>query len=95
MPAVSSRASHARKEDRLTREEKERLLRIGKRKRSGPFNAATDTTEIGKGSALLEPSEAVKQSGTYDIWMEDAENSGRNEDIPITKAPVPKVSMHT
>ena len=36
--------------------------------RKGPFNAVMDPTEVGAGSALLEVSEAVKKSGTYDVW---------------------------
>jgi nucleolar protein 53 len=71
---VYSRPVHERKKDSVTKAEKERLLRIGKRKRTGPSNSAIDLTEIGKGSALLEASEAVKQSGTYDVWMDVGEN---------------------
>jgi nucleolar protein 53 len=70
VPAVYSRAVHERKKDSVTKAETERLLRIGKRKRTGPSNSAIDPTETGKGSALLETSEAVKQSGTYDVWMD-------------------------
>jgi nucleolar protein 53 len=67
---VYSRPVHERKKVSVTKAEKERLLRIGKRKRMGPSNSAMDPTEIGNGSALLETSEAVKQSGTYDVWMD-------------------------
>jgi nucleolar protein 53 len=48
--------------------DKTRLLRIGKRPRRGPFNAVMDPTEIGAGSAPLEVTEAVKESGKYDVW---------------------------
>lgn len=41
---------------------------MGKRPRKGPFNAIMDPTEVGAGSALLEVSEAAKNSGTYDVW---------------------------
>jgi len=34
----------------------------------GPFNASVDPTEMGAGSAMLQPTEAVKQSGKYDMW---------------------------
>jgi nucleolar protein 53 len=85
--AVSLKAPQTRKKDRITKEEKERLLRIGKRKRSGPFNTATDTKEIGNGSALLEPSEAVKQAGTYDVWMEEASQSEEKSLVPKVMPP--------
>ncbi|KAL5514609.1 hypothetical protein ACEPAG_1925 [Sanghuangporus baumii] len=70
IPAVFSRASAApaKKYIRITQEEKKRLLRIAQRKRQGPLNSIEDTTKLGQGSALLEPSHAVKQSGTYDVW---------------------------
>lgn len=45
---------------------------MGKRMRRGPFNAVMDPTENGAGSALLELSEAAKQSGKYDVWGEEA-----------------------
>ena len=41
---------------------------MGKRMRRGPFNAVVDPTETGEGSALLELSEAAKQSGQYNMW---------------------------
>jgi nucleolar protein 53 len=52
----------------LNREEKSRLLRIGKRFRRGPMNTVLDPTEFASGSAILELSEAVKRSGRYDPW---------------------------
>ena len=69
VPAVFSRTtSNPLKRKTLTYEEKDRLLRMGKRQRKGPFNAIMDPTEVGSGSALLEVSEAAKKSGTYDVW---------------------------
>ncbi|KZT64456.1 tumor suppressor protein Gltscr2 [Daedalea quercina L-15889] len=69
IPAVFSRTTaNPLKRKALTYEEKERLLRIGKRPRKGPFNAIVDPTEMGAGSAMLEVSEAAKQGGTYDVW---------------------------
>ena len=70
MPAVFSRAasssnSHKRKAH-LSYEEKSHLLQIGKRPRKGPFNSIVDPTEFGAGSAIIELSEAVKESGKYD-----------------------------
>ena len=72
IPAVFSRASR-RPRSSVTREEKGRLLRVGKRSVKGPFNALVDPTEFGAGSAMLEPTEAVKKSGTYDIWAHTGE----------------------
>ncbi len=71
VPALLSRPSSTStdtKRKRLTHEEKDRLLRMGKRMRRGPFNVVVDPTETGEGSALLELSEAAKQSGQYNMW---------------------------
>lgn len=69
VPAVFSRTSvNPLKRKTLSYEEKGRLLRIGKRPRRGPFNAIMDPTEMGSGSALLDVSEAAKNSGSYDVW---------------------------
>lgn len=66
--SLYSRRSKQPPTTKLTREEKSRLLRMGKRKVKGPFNSHVDTTQLGAGSAILEPSEAVKASGKYDVW---------------------------
>ncbi|KAF5373463.1 hypothetical protein D9615_009513 [Tricholomella constricta] len=71
VPAVFSRPSSTASKKRkpaVSHEEKARLLRIGKRPRKGPFNSVIDPTEFGAGSAIVELSEAVKSSGTYDAW---------------------------
>lgn len=47
---------------------------MAKRKVRGPFHALEDPTELGAGSAMLEPTEAVKTSGTYNVW-EDASDA--------------------
>jgi nucleolar protein 53 len=39
--------------------------------RKGPLNSYVDPTEFGAGSAILEVSEAVKNSGRYDAWAQD------------------------
>ncbi|KAI0301313.1 ribosome biogenesis protein Nop53/GLTSCR2, partial [Russula brevipes] len=52
--------------------EKERLLRIARKDRRGPLNSIVDPSQPGKGSALLEVSEAVKKSGQYDMWSVQA-----------------------
>ncbi|KAJ7065292.1 ribosome biogenesis protein Nop53/GLTSCR2 [Mycena amicta] len=73
VPAIFSRPSTNKRKAHLSAEEKERLLRISKRPRKGPFNALVDPTEFGSGSASLELSEAVKQSGGYDAWSAGAQ----------------------
>ncbi|GLB39633.1 putative nop53 (60S ribosomal biogenesis) [Lyophyllum shimeji] len=75
VPAVFSRSSTASKKwkSSMSHEEKARLLRIGKRPQKGPFNSVVDPTEFGAGSAILELSEAVKSSGTYDPWASPPE----------------------
>ncbi|KAF9495217.1 P60-like protein [Pleurotus eryngii] len=94
VPAVVSRTTPSSKKRKspLSQEDKARLLRMGKRMRRGPFNSVMDPTEFGNGSCLLELSEAVKKSGTYDAWA--AEND--EEDIEMeggfateTPPPVP------
>ncbi|KIJ64905.1 hypothetical protein HYDPIDRAFT_181653 [Hydnomerulius pinastri MD-312] len=62
VPAVVSRAT------KVTRADKERLLRIAKRPRKGPFNAVMDPTEFGAGSAAVDVTQAVKNSGDHDLW---------------------------
>jgi nucleolar protein 53 len=74
---------------KLTYEEKDRLLRIGKRMRKGPFNAIIDPTETGAGSALLELSEAVKTSGEYNIWS-DVQDRSKDETVDQEQDFVPK-----
>ncbi|KAF5325169.1 hypothetical protein D9619_010070 [Psilocybe cf. subviscida] len=76
VPAVFSRAtgeSSKKRKSLVTKEEKERLLRIAKRPRKGPFNAIMDPSEYAAGSAVVDVSEAVKQSGTYDAWAPESE----------------------
>ena len=52
----------------ISRAGKERLLRIAKRPRKGPFNAIIDPTEFGAGSAAIDVSHAVKHSGGNYLW---------------------------
>ncbi|THH09001.1 hypothetical protein EW145_g2321 [Phellinidium pouzarii] len=77
---------------------KTRLLRIGKWKRLGPLNSIVDPTELNQGSAILEPSHAVKESGTYDVWMaaasddEDAVSAEKKDFLlPLVEKPAVKV----
>jgi nucleolar protein 53 len=70
IPAVFSRPTKdsIASRSKVSRADKERLLRIAKRPRKGPFNAVMDHTEFGAGSALIDVSAAVKYSGSYDPW---------------------------
>lgn len=87
VPAVTTRVTSTNnlKRKKLTHEEKDRLLRIGKRMRKGPLNSVIDPTEVGAGSALMEVSEAVKNSGGYDVWGSGDETDEDQEDVPIQK----------
>ncbi|PPQ85556.1 hypothetical protein CVT25_006726 [Psilocybe cyanescens] len=77
VPAVFSRTTSAsassagKRKSVLTREEKERLLRIAKRPRKGPFDSVLDPAEYEAGSGVVDLSAAVKYSGTYDAWVEE------------------------
>lgn len=51
--------------------EKERLLKLGKKNRRGPLNSVVDHDQVGEGSALMEVTEAVKESGKYNVWDAD------------------------
>ena len=75
VPAVFSRptASKKRKAGSLSRDEKERLLKIAKRPRRGPFGAIMDPSSMQSGEGIVELSEAVKKSGSYDAWEEQEE----------------------
>ncbi|KAJ7319264.1 ribosome biogenesis protein Nop53/GLTSCR2 [Mycena albidolilacea] len=68
VPAVTSRPAVKKRKSPLSYEDKDRLLRISKRPRKGPFNSVVDPTEFGAGSAAFELTEAVKSSGAYDPW---------------------------
>ncbi|KAI0060390.1 tumor suppressor protein Gltscr2 [Artomyces pyxidatus] len=86
IPAVLSRPTSSRVPSsvRVTRREKDRLLRIGRKDRKGPLNSLVDHTQFGEGSALLEVSEAVRKSGQYDVWTEGAEDSPK---VKVRSAP--------
>lgn len=74
VPAVISHATKPSKH-KLTPADKERLLRIAKKPRKGPFNAIMDPTEFGAGSASIDVTDAVKNSGTHDLWTPTVEES--------------------
>lgn len=76
VPAVTSRTRAPTKpKPKLTPAEKSRLLRLAHRPRKGPFNAVMDPTEFGAGSAPVELSHAVRESGTRDLWVPTVEES--------------------
>ncbi|KAI0088209.1 ribosome biogenesis protein Nop53/GLTSCR2 [Irpex rosettiformis] len=91
VPAVTTRATSSAtlKRKKLSHEEKDRLLRIGKRPRRGPFNVVMDHTVAGEGSAMMEVTEAVKNSGKYDVWQEEGDET--EDEIP---PPVPHPREH-
>ena len=95
VPAVVSRAtsSNPKHKRKLTHEDKDRLLRIGKRMRKGPFNGVMDPTEMGAGSALLEVSEAVKASGTYDVWAQKPKEDDEMEIDGLVPGRKPQVKV--
>lgn len=92
VPAVNSRQTSTLKRKKLTHEEKDKLLRVAKRMRRGPFNAVMDPTEFGSGSALLELSEAAKASGRYNVWEEEVQEEVVEEDEFVPKKSAVKVS---
>lgn len=93
VPAVFSRTTSAKRKSGLTNEEKDRLLRIAKRPRKGPFNSIMDPSEYKSGSSVVELSEAVKKSGTYDPWHPEKEEKipYGSEAVQKKKPKVPKL----
>ncbi|KAJ3574894.1 hypothetical protein NP233_g1464 [Leucocoprinus birnbaumii] len=92
VPPVYSRTTSTNAADRerkrkMSREEKDKLLRIAKKPRKGPFNSVMDPSEYKAGDGVVELSRAVKESGGYDPW---ASNTGEPEDeedeVPVMKA---------
>lgn len=53
---------------------------MGKKTRRGPLNSVVDNDQVGEGSALLEVTEAVRESGKYNVWEADG-----SEDKPKFK----------
>ncbi|KAF9645525.1 P60-like protein [Thelephora ganbajun] len=87
VPAVSSRAT---KKSPVSYQQKGKLLQIARRPRRGPFNSIIDPTEFGAGSALIDVSEAVKESGKHDIWEEDIEMLDIKSRIKAPSTPHPR-----
>jgi nucleolar protein 53 len=71
VPAVFSRTTTtaSKRKRGLSREEKDRLMRIAKRPRKGPFNSIMDPSEYAAGSGTVALSAAVENSGKYDPWI--------------------------
>jgi nucleolar protein 53 len=66
VPPVFSRTTTTttgKRKPALSREDKEKLMRIAKRPRKGPFNSIMDPSQYAAGSGTVDISEAVKNSG--------------------------------
>ncbi|KAL1745144.1 ribosome biogenesis protein Nop53/GLTSCR2 [Schizophyllum fasciatum] len=89
--AVPAVVGVKRKPAPVSRAERERLMRTAGRTRRGPLGSHVDGTEMGKGSALMELSEAVKESGKYDVWGDGVEDADltEEEELPETIKPKP------
>jgi hypothetical protein len=87
VPIVSSGSAPASSlgKRKLSYAKKDCVPRVGKRARRGPLDSYQDKTEFEKCSALLEVSEAAKQSGRFDVWACDG------GDVDGTWKPRPKV----
>ncbi|KAJ6580989.1 P60-like protein [Mycena capillaripes] len=94
VPAVVSRPTAKKRKSPLSSEDKNRLLRISKRPRKGPFNSVIDPTEFGAGSATLELSEAVKNSGAYDPWAPAEEVEEIKDGLETVQPKKIKVPVH-
>ncbi|KAJ3498716.1 hypothetical protein NLJ89_g10182 [Agrocybe chaxingu] len=94
VPAVVSRATSKRKST-VSREDKEKLLRITKRPRKGPLNSIMDPSEYAPGSGIVELSKAVKQSGTYDPWQEGSSAEEVKDGLETVEKKKPKVPTTT
>ncbi|KAF9452083.1 P60-like protein [Macrolepiota fuliginosa MF-IS2] len=97
VPAVFSRTTSTNAVDRekkrkMSKEEKDKLLRIAKKPRKGPFNSVLDPSEYEAGAGVVELSKAVKESGSYDPWAVAPENEEEEEDdlprVKKVKAPI-------
>ena len=97
VPAVLSRTSSSsnKRKAAVSREDKDRLMRIAKRPRKGPFNSVMDPSEYAAGSAIIELSEAVKKSGTYDPWAEVGSIEEVKDGMETVQKKQPKVRLVT
>jgi len=95
IPAVFSRSTSTNavdreKKNKMSRKEKEKLLRIAQRPRKGPFNTVVDPSEYRAGDGSVELSAAVKESGCYDPWGPTGLGESEAEEGPSPK----KVKVH-
>ncbi|KAF9556091.1 P60-like protein [Agrocybe pediades] len=91
VPAVFSRTTSSETGKRkLSHEEKERLRRIAKKPRKGPFNSILDPSEYAAGSGVVDLSAAVKESGTYDPWAEPEPVEELKDGLETVFKPKPK-----
>lgn len=70
----------------LSRAEKERLLRIGKRLRRGALNSYIDPTEFGQGSAAS----LLVTEADYDAWKAAVDQNQIEDESSLTGFEVPK-----
>ncbi|KAJ4488251.1 ribosome biogenesis protein Nop53/GLTSCR2 [Lentinula aciculospora] len=83
VPAVFSRPTGATNRKRhISREEKDRLLKVAKRPRKGPFGAI-----VAGAAASGGVSEAVKASGQYDPWASSPQPESESIPLPIANLP--------
>lgn len=93
VPAVISRICKSKKRKQtVSQEEKERLLRIAKRPRKGPFNSIIDPSAYASGCSVHGLSEAVRESGTYDPWASEAPQQNLNDGLKTGRARTVKVT---
>lgn len=94
MPAIFSRTLTSRKRKPIvSQEDKERLLRISKRPRKGPFNSVLDPTEYAAGSTIVGLSAAVRKSGTYDPWDAEPQSTEVKDGLETVQNKVAKVIL--
>ncbi|KAK2463351.1 hypothetical protein APHAL10511_004662 [Amanita phalloides] len=101
VPAVFSRTTSEKRKASLTREEKDKLLRIAKRPRKGPLNSVLDPSEYKSGSSIVELSAAVKASGKYNIWqreedvtLPDGLETVQKKNVKTPNLPHPRQAIH-
>ncbi|KAH7928988.1 P60-like protein [Leucogyrophana mollusca] len=98
IPAVFSRPSASVKRNhkagvKISPADKQRLLRMARRPQKGPLNAIMDPTEFGAGSAIIDVSNAVKNSGGYDAWVPVEEEDVRDGLETVKRAKIKKPDL--
>ncbi|KAJ4480474.1 ribosome biogenesis protein Nop53/GLTSCR2 [Lentinula edodes] len=96
VPAVFSRTTgDANRKHHLSREEKDRLLKVGKRQRKGPFGAIVCSEIAGLDSSPTGVSEAVKSAGHYDPWATSPPLLPESIPLPIANLPPSHAPLQT